>query len=180
MACALTTSYTYVGCRGGAGGIREVLITEAANVTAYTVAANIVTAITLTTGKLFRRYVLDKEMGMFTDNGAYSPASGTIIYEPQIDFTIKHLTTTMQAEIKLLAQNSLIMIVRDGSGATGTSDVYRIFGLERYMDLLTFGTESGTAAADFQGNKLSFKGKEVNFAYEISTSLIAGLLVAAP
>lgn len=176
MACALTQSYTYVGCRGGAGGIKEVLITEAANVTAYTIASNIVTVITMAAGKVFRRYVLDKEMGSFSFNGTYTPASGTWTYDHSIDFTIKSLTTTMQAEIKLLAQNSLIMIVRDASGATAADDIYRIFGLDRYMDLVTASAESGTGMTDFAGNKLSFKGKETAFAYQVQTSIIAGLL----
>lgn len=180
MACALTQGYTYVGCKGGAGGIKEVLITEFANVTSYTVTSNVITAMTLATGKLFRRYVLDKEMGSFSDNATYSPASGTWTYEPTIDFTIKKLTTSVIAEIKLIAQNNLIMIVRDGSGATSASDVYRVFGVDRCMDLMSAGTESGTGMTDFAGNKLQFKGKETNFAYEISTSLIANLLVAAP
>jgi len=47
MTCALTKGYDFNGCKGGAGGIKRVLITEAANITAYTLTANIITAITL-------------------------------------------------------------------------------------------------------------------------------------
>ncbi len=64
MTCALTKGYDFNGCKGGAGGIKRVLITEAANITAYTLTANIITAITLPTGKQFREYKLDAEMGM--------------------------------------------------------------------------------------------------------------------
>lgn len=170
MACALTTSYTYVGCGGGAGGIQEVLITEAANVTAYTLTANVITSITQAGSTVFRRYVLDKEMGSFSSNGNKQTANGTWIYEPTIDFTIKALTISMQAEIKLLAQNNLIMIVKDNNG------IYWGLGFDRYMELVTATAESGTAMGDFNGNKLSFKGKETVHMYKVDDTIISGLL----
>jgi hypothetical protein len=170
MACALTTSYNFLGCGGGAGGIQEVLMTEAANVTAYTVTANVITAITQAGVTVFRRYQLDKEMGMATANGTKTTASGAWIYEPQIDFTIKTLTIAMQAEIKLMAQNNLIMIIKDNNG------VYWGFGFDRFMELMSASAETGTGMADFNGNKLSFKGKETQHIYQVDSSIIAGLL----
>lgn len=170
MACALTTSYSYAGCRGGAGGIKTVYITEAANVTSFTVAAGVITAITMSGVTKFRVYALDKEMGSFSSNGTYTPASGTWTYEPTIDFTIKTLTAANQAEIKLISQNNLIMMVRD------TNDVYWGFGFDRFMDLMTATMESGTGMTDFNGNKLSFKGKETVQSYQVQTSVIAGVI----
>lgn len=169
MACALTSSYTFVGCGGGAGGIKEVLLVEAANVSGYTLTSNVVTAITMVATKVWRRYVLDKEMGSFSFNMTKA-APGAIVYEPTVDFTIKTLTIATQAEILLIARNQLMMIVKD------TNDVYWALGLDRYMELMSAGAESGTAMADFNGNKLSFKGKEVTHAYTVSSGIISGLL----
>jgi hypothetical protein len=174
MACILTSGYTFLGCKAGAGGIKKVYITEFENNSgtgyAFTATAGLVTAYTLATGKKYRVYSLDKEMGMFTSPGTYTPASGTISYEPQIDFTIKKLTTTVIQEIQLVAQNVLTMMVEDINGD------YWLFGKDQGMDLLTWGTESGMAITDFNGHKLSFKGKEVSPIYKVTSTLIANLI----
>lgn len=184
MACVLTSNYTYLGCKGGAGGIKNIYITEIGNATGgtFTVAAGVVTAFTLASTKLFRTYALDKEMGFFTDPGTYTPNSGTVSYEPQVDFTIKKLTSTMIQEIHLVAQNVCLVIVQD------VNDDYWLFGggnstttmNGRGMDLMTWGAESGTALTDFNGQKMSFKGKEIGPILKVTTALIADLIVAAP
>ena len=174
MACILTSGYTFLVCKGGASGIKKVYLTEFENNSGtgstFTAAAGIVTAYTLATGKKYRVYALDKEMGMFTSPGTYTPASGTISYEPQIDFTIKKLTTAVIQEIQLVAQNVLTMMVEDVNGD------YWLFGKDQGMDLLTWGTESGMAITDFSGHKLSFKGKEVSPIYKVTGTLIANLI----
>ena len=174
MACILTSGYTFLGCKAGAGGIKKVYITEFENNSgtgyAFTATAGLVTAYTLATGKKYRVYSLDKEMGMFTSPGTYTPASGTISYEPQIDFTIKKLTTAVIQEIQLVAQNVLTMMVEDINGD------YWLFGKDQGMDLLTWSTESGTAITDMNGHKLSFKGKEIAPIYKVTSTLIANLI----
>ena len=175
MACLLTQGYTFLGCKGGAGGIKKVYLTEYENNSGtgytFTATAGLVTAYTLATSKKYRVYALDKEMGMFTSPGTYTPASGTISYEPQIDFTIKKLTTTVIQEIQLVAQNVLTMMIEDINGD------YWLFGKDQGMDLLTWGTESGMAITDFNGHKLSFKGKEIAPIYKVTSGLIANLIV---
>ena len=56
MPCALTSDYSYVGCKGGAGGIRRVLITEYANVnkTTTVIASGVITTLGMVTTKEFR------------------------------------------------------------------------------------------------------------------------------
>lgn len=172
MACLLTSGYTFLGCRGGSGGIKKVYISEWSNLSGgtFTSVAGLVTAFTLSGSTVFRVYALDREMGMFSSPGTYTPASGTISYEPGIDFTIKKLTTAMIQEIHLVAQNLLVMMVEDVNGD------YWLFGYENGMDLLTFSLESGTAFTDFNGNKLSFKGKEISPIYKVTSTLIPGLI----
>jgi len=172
--CALTSGFSFDSCKGGGGGIKEVLITEFGNlVTAPTLTANVFTAFALSTGKQFRRYVLDKEMGSASSDGTYTSASGTWTYQPKVEFTIKKFTTAMAAEIKLIAQNTLILIVRD------VNDIYRVYGTYRGMDLMTATDGTGTAMTDLTGFKLSFEGKEITQAYEINAALITTLLAPA-
>ena len=175
MPCVLTSGYTFLGCKGGAGGIKKVYLTEYENNSGtgytFTATAGLVTAYTLATGKKYRVYSLDKEMSNMTSPGVYTPASGTISYEPQIDFTIKKLTTAVIQEIHLVAQNVLTMMVEDINGD------YWLFGKDQGLDLMTWTLESGTAITDFNGQKLSFKGKEIAPIYKVTGTLIANLIV---
>lgn len=181
MACVLTTDYTFTGCKGGAGGIKSVYMTEIANNSTFTVTAGVITAWTLTTGKKFRSYDLDAEMGFFTAPGTFTKASGSISYEHQIDFTIKGLSSTMIQEMHTVAQNFLMMIVKD------QNDNYWAFGCGnststmngRGMELMTWGAESGTQMTDFNGQKMSFKGRELAPIYKVTSSLIPVLLAPA-
>lgn len=74
MACVLTSGYTFLSCKGGAGGIKRVLITEYENLTGgtFTATNGVVTTFTLGSG-VYREYLLDKEMGMFSSPGTYTP-----------------------------------------------------------------------------------------------------------
>ena len=173
MACLLTSGYNYAGCKGGAGGISEVLITEFANLTALVLTANIYTTLTMATGKQFRRYLLDKEMGSWSDNGTYTKESGTFTYAPTVEFTIKSISTALQAEIKLIAQNTLIMIVKDRNG------VYRLYAPEKGMDLMTANSGTSKELTSFTGFTLNFMGGETDFAHEVNPALIAALLLPA-
>jgi hypothetical protein len=173
MACALTTGYTFQGCKVGIGGIKRVLITESANLATSTLTAGVYTAMTLSTGKQFREYLLDKEHGGFTDNGVVSIENNSKVYRPQIDFTIGGLSTTVRNEIDLVIQNNLLMIVESKAG------VYWIFGMDGGMDLINDNNESGVKYEDFNGTKLTFVGGSGTRSKEISSSLITTLLAPA-
>jgi len=173
MPCPLTSGYSFLGCKGGAGGIRRVLISEFANKNTQTIVAGVMTALDLQVGTQFREYLLDKEMGFFSDNGAWTKASGSISYAPMVDFTIKGLTTAVRQEMQLVAQNTLMIIVESRAG------VYYMFGYDSGMDLMTWGVESGTALIDFNGMKMHFEGQETLPIYEVASGLIPAQLLPA-
>lgn len=174
MACVLTQGYSFAGCKGGAGGIKQILITEYANLTvAPTLTAGIYTAFALATGKQFRLYDLDQEMGEASDDLTYTKETGNITYLHKNGFTIKGFTTAMQLEIGLLAKNHLITIIRD------SNDVYRVYGLEKGMDLMTVVNSTGKKYEDANGFDLAFESKSTIPAYAISSSLITTLLSPA-
>jgi hypothetical protein len=177
MACALTSGYNFAGCKGGGSGISEVLITELANVTAIVFTSNNITTITMASGKVFRRYILDQEMGSFNDPLTYTKESGTITYEHQVDFTIKGLTLALKTEIKLIAQNTLLMIVKDRNGnyhMAGTDGA--TIGNAKGMDLMTADAPSGKALVDFNGFILSFRGLSTDYMHTVDSSIIAAII----
>ncbi len=173
MACSLTQGYTFTGCKGGAGGISEVLITELENITASTLTSGVYTAITMASGKQFRRYILDREMGSASDPYAYTVTSGAQVWSPKITFSIKNFTTAVQLEIGLLAQNHLAMIVKTNDGT------YRMYGIEKGMDLMTYNDDTGKMYEDVKGFELNFESKSTIPAYAVQSSIITALLSPA-
>lgn len=174
MACLLTTDYDFATVCKTVAGSSEVLITEFSNLTtAPTMTANVITAQALATGKQFWQYKIDEGLIMASSDVAVNAPGGTYMYEPKVEFSLKGWTTTMCAEVKLLALNKVIIIVKGNDG------VYRQYGTYKGLDLVT-GTDQNEAAMNgFKGHKLSFAGKETTQAYEINSSLITTLLAPA-
>lgn len=179
MSCALTQGYTYTACKGGAGGISEVLITEIANITATALTTGVFTTITMASTKQFRRYILAKQMGSADDVMTYTDESGVISYEHQVDFSIKGLTNALKAEIKLIAQNTLVIIVKDRSGNYWAYGMGAVLADSKGMDFVTAGSPLGKALTDFNGFNLSFRGMETDYAHQVSSGIITALLSPA-
>jgi hypothetical protein len=168
MACALTQGYNN-GCREGVGGLKEVYITELANVSAITEVSGVVTAITKATGKRFWKYSLIRETSNATETITGSEQNGTLFIAQQVQVILNSRQASVRNEIMLLAKNNVIVITVENSGK---SFMYgKEFGL-----MLNGGTgETGTAWADRNGYTLPLTGNEKNLAPEVDSSLIAAL-----
>lgn len=176
MSCAITSDYNFTHCKGGQGGIREVMITEHANLAAaptVTSGTHTITAMALTTGKEFKVYTLDKEMGYFSNKGSYITNSGAILYKPEIGFTMKGLTDAITSELHLVAKNNLLIMVRDNN------DNVWLAGLKNGMDLTEWDASSGTSFGDLNGYVTVFKGQEPAPLYKVTEGLIATLCAPA-
>jgi hypothetical protein len=172
--CALTQSYTFVGCKDKAAGIDEFLAIEYENVTAITVVANVVTAITRTTGKMFRRYILDKERGEFSYDLTGNKETGINTYLHKTAFTTNGLTTSQTIELDLMAKNWTLQIIKGNDG------VYRLFGRTKGMEAVSITNSSEKKLDGFHGNVASFESIQNAPALEVDSTIIAALLTAAP
>jgi hypothetical protein len=172
MACALTQGYT-LDCRDSLGGIVEVYFTEAANVTSVTEASGAISAITKTTGKRFWKYELVKDTSMINQTLTASVQNGTVFYAQELQIVLNKLQTNTRNEILLLAQNSLVAVVKDSNG------LYWYLGKTRGIDLTAGTAASGTAQGDRSGFQLTFTGSEPAFAPSVASGIIAGLTTTA-
>lgn len=172
MPCNLTQSMT-IDCKDSIGGLKEVLFIEFDNVTAMTEASGVVTAITVSTGKQFRRYVMPKETSFFTETPNSNVQNGTIFYQQELTIVLNKMQANTRNEIQLLAQNRLLAIGLDLNGK------YWLLGKERALDLTGGDGGSGTATGDRNGYTRVFTGMERNMAPEVQSTLIAGLLTPA-
>jgi hypothetical protein len=162
-----------IGCNDSIGGLKEVLFIEFDNVTAITEASGVVTAITVSPGKQFRRYVMPKETSFFTETLNSNVANGTIFYQQELTIVLNKMQANTRNEISLLAQNRLIAIGLDNNGK------YWLLGRERSIDATGGDGGSGTATGDRNGYTRVFTGMEKDMAPEVQNSIIADLLAPA-
>jgi hypothetical protein len=173
MACTLTKGHS-IDCRDSIGGIESVYISEFGNITAHTVVAGEVTAITQTTSTNFFIYNLEKENGSFDSTMTTSLETGTTMYETILNFTIKKMVKTESEELRLLALNRVIMIIKDNNGN------YWGMGFTRGADMNggTNTSSSGKAYGDMNGYTLGFRSISGVPIYQVDSTIIAGLTTA--
>ena len=171
MACAIVSGYA-LDCRDTVGGIKNIYITELANVTAVTEnASGYVTGITKTVGKKFYQYALiPRGQNNFTQNIQADPAVGTVAYEQSVVANFVKLQYETQIVLDKLIKNRLMVIVETKDGS------YWLFGKLNGMEVSAGTANSGQAMNEFQGYQLTFSGMEKDLANEVDSSIIAGLL----
>ena len=76
MACSQTLKGLVNDCSPSMGGIVEVLIANFADVTALTVADNILTAITMASAKTFFKYTFPRNTGSLSSNYTIDETTG--------------------------------------------------------------------------------------------------------
>lgn len=172
MACALTQGRA-IDCRTGMGGIEQVLISEFNNVSAYTEAAGIITALTQVSLTNFFIYELEKENGSLVETHTGSLENGTNFYESVLEFNTKNLSASESQEMNLLDQNRLFIIVKDNNG------VYWSMGAAKGADKLSGTSVTGAAFGDMNGQTYSFTAKEATRMFEVDSTTISGLTTSA-
>lgn len=172
MPCAIVSGYA-LDCKDTVGGIKNLYITELANVTAVTEnASGFVTAITKSTGTKYFQYALEPRGANNTaQNIQADPANGTVAYEQTLAANFVKMQYETQAKLQLIIKNRTSIIVEDKAGK------YWLMGRRNGMEVSGGTIASGTAMNDFQGYTLNFTGMEKEMANEVDSSIIAGLLV---
>ena len=176
MACPIITSLSK-GCRDARGGMEIFYVTELGNLTqaSVTIASGVITNTTsfLTTGKKFWTIQVEQFTASEVENINAVRATGTLSIDPNINMYIPKKQAAVSQFIMTLAQNDLVFIGKDNNGTL------RMYGLTKGMALVPSTAPSGVQMSGEQtGYVLAFAGSEAAFAPEISTTLLAALLVA--
>lgn len=168
MPCNLTQSYN-LDCRDAVGGLKEVYFMELGNLTSFTEASGVVTAITKAAGKKFYKYALVKQTSKFEDTLTVSEENGTVFSAQKLMLILNKLQANTRNEITLLAQNLLVCIAADRNGK------YWMLGATNGLVITTVKGETGTKMGDRSGYTLEFDGAEPAFCQEVSAGLIASI-----
>ena len=172
MACVLISGRT-LDCRDSVGGIKRLLITELANKATLTTTAGAISAFTLATGKQFWSYEQVRETSNFSEAIQASVENGTLAYETTLTAIFNKGETATRNQIRLLAQNRLMVIAEDRNGK------YWLLGEINCAELTAGTYASGTAMGDRNGYELTFVAKEVEPIKEVASGLIAALSAPA-
>jgi hypothetical protein len=172
MACALTSGRA-LDCRDSVGGIKRLLITELANKATLTTTSGAISAFTLATGKQFWSYEQVRETSNFSEAMLASVENGTLAYETTLTAIFNKGETATRNQIRLLAQNRLMIIAEDRNGK------YWLLGETNGAELTAGSYASGTAMGDRNGYELTFVAKEAEPMKEVASGLIATLLAPA-
>jgi hypothetical protein len=142
---------------------------EKANATTIATASGVVTGITKASNKRFYKYELPKQTGALTETINGSVENGTVFYSSELQIVVNKLSTAVRNEIKLLAQNTLLAVVKDNNGK------YWMVGKSRGVDLTTGTLGTGTAFGDRSGYSLTFTGQEPEPMIEVDSTTAAAL-----
>tara|TARA_R100000900_G_scaffold40583_1_gene33322 strand:- start:883 stop:1437 length:555 start_codon:yes stop_codon:yes gene_type:complete len=159
MACELTRSRG-LDCKDIMGGVKNIYFAQHEDLT-----------ITHTDGSVsqiagaggysagYYRYKIPKGQASMVETINASTENGTVFYEGAINLKLHKLTLNDRNEIKLLAQNRLIVFVELYQQTGGKNDVWA-FGVENGCELTAGTSNSGAAFGDLNGYDLTFTSME--------------------
>lgn len=170
MACLTTQGYT-VPCKQSSG-VSVVYIADFSDKGTPTLSATsgTITAWADAAGD-FYTYETRAEVVAGTFNATVNDANGTAFYTHSVTFNVEQLSGVRGVENdKLLKGNFLIIVKEQGSGK------YFLYGYTNGMRCSAMENTHGVALGDFNGTKFTFTSNEPAQAYEVDSTIIAGLL----
>ena len=163
MACELTKGRS-LDCKSSTGGVKAVYFAQLEDVT-LTESSGAITDLEFNSGApttLFK-YNLPRGTGNYTETITGSAENGTVFYEPSVTIMLHGVSAADQNEIRLLAQNRLVVFVQlNATLSSNGHDVILCLGRENGLELTTGTGASGAAFGDMSGYTLTFAGAERN------------------
>lgn len=144
-------------------------IIELGNIASFTESSGTLTAITKTSGSIFRKYQLVQETANFQEDIVGNRQNGTIYYDQKGTIVLNKQNIAVRNEILLLAVNLLVIVIHDNN------DTYRLIGRQFGLRLETGSAATGTAWGDRNGYTLNFSGKEPQLGPFVDPAVIATL-----
>ena len=162
MACDLTKGRG-LDCKDVMGGVKNMYIVPLDQATFNITSTNgeLEDLLITTNPTNLYKYSLPRGTGALTETLTGSMENGTVFYEPSLNIKLFKLTIADRNEIKLLAQQPLLIFCElQQKYSTNGHNVIVAIGVENGMDLLTGTESSGTAFGDLNGYDLTFTGSE--------------------
>ena len=161
MACNLTKGRN-ISCRDGIGGIKAIYIVQKDELTPYVAASGEITDFDLGAGDDIYKYTLKRGTGSFTETINASSENGTVFYTHSINVKLHNLTKEDQNQIKLLAQQRMVIFAELNALNSAGKNVIVGCGLDNGMELSAGTNTSGVGLGDMNGYDWTFESQEPN------------------
>lgn len=178
MACSTTiTAGIPRGCRENAGGLKRVFIATRSMLTGGTAsftptAANDysgITSITMAGSNKFYEFVPNKMSSNVVENIQANIQNGTQAYEQVLTLMFAKNEYTLRNQVKLLAQNELVVITEDYNG------IFHLLGEFNGLELNGGNSATGTALSDMNGWTLTLTGNEPYPARTVTSAAVVAV-----
>ena len=171
MACNQTLSGLVRDCSPSMGGIVEALIANKDSVTGISLSSDMVSQITMASSDKFKRYAFPRNTGSLTSNYTIDQATGVRYVVSDLVLMFNRMETAKRIEISALAQNDLVVIVKDANGK------YWLLGKDEPVNATAGDGITGTARADRNGYSITLQDNSLEMPYEVDPSIIDALIV---
>ena len=161
MACNQTISGIAQDCATSKGGVSEVYLANFQDVASVTVTSNKVSAITMESGKKFKRYYFRPGTSSMTSTLNLDVAAGVNFVQTDLVMLFSRMETTKRVEMSALAVNDLCAIVKDSNG------IYWYLGEEEPMIATAGDGQTGTAKTDANRYSITLQDNNNSFPKEI-------------
>ena len=161
MSCNLTKGRN-ITCRDGIGGIKAIYLVQHDELSSYVAASGEVTDLDLGAGDDIYKYNLKRGTGSVTETVNASSENGTVFYTHSVNVVLHDLTKEDQNEIKLLAQQRMVVFAELNQLSSGGKNKIVAMGLDNGMELSAGTSQSGAALGDLSGYTWTFEGQEPN------------------
>ena len=170
MPCTQSLAGIARDCAANVGGVKAVYMANFEDVVGVAVTTDVVSGITLGTGKKFYTYNFNPNTSSYTTNVQANRENGTLYFETVLSLVFPKQDAAKRLEVNALAQAGLMAIVQDNN------DNYWLLGKDEPL-LMTSGTaETGTARADRNGYALEFTDGQKQMPYTVDPAIISDLI----
>lgn len=151
------------------GGILEVMIANADDVSGVTITEGIITAISMAASAKFKKYYFNKNTGNLTSTYNLDPASGVRYVTSELLLQFNRMETTKRVEITALALGDLAVIVKDANGK------YWYLGKDEPVNASAGDAQTGTARGDANRYTITLQDNSLEMPYEVDSSIVDDL-----
>ena len=167
MACNQTLSGLVRDCAPSMGGIVEVYAANKDEVGAITLTEGKVSAIT-GNGK-FKKYAFHRNTGSMSSTYQISIENGTRYVQTELVLVFNRMETAKRIEMTALAQNDLVVIVKDANGTCW------FLGYDEPVKATAGDGLTGTARGDRNGYSITLQDNSHEMPYEVDAKVVDGL-----
>lgn len=152
------------------GGIVEAHAINREYIEKITATEGKITEVTLSAEEKFKSFYFNRNTGSMTSNYTLDPATGVRYVTTDLALQFNRMETAKRIEITALAQNELVLIVKDANGK------YWLLGKDEPVMATAGEGVTGTARGDRNGYSITLQDTSLEMPHEVDETIIKALL----